>query len=204
MARCMNGREQLVWLPRSGRRRPTAVGREASLDPPLHHCSSTIEISQDPYSGKPSFAIACIGSSPGIQSISEARRQYSPGRIIGIARIVCMSNRSRSTLMSSAHSPATAVPSTGTSVGSRHKSGGRSAGSTIMPTRRRNAPTKSASRLGKLNFSTSFRPSSSRIKSDMTRSWCSRTSSSNSAHTPARLMCAAMSTEESSAILTSS
>jgi hypothetical protein len=39
--------------------------------------------------------------------------------------------------------------------------------------------------LGKLNFSTSFRESSSRIKSDITRSWCSRTSSSNSAHTPA-------------------
>jgi hypothetical protein len=35
-------------------------------------------------------------------------------------------------------------------------------------------------------------------------SGCNRTSSSSSAHTPARLMCAAISTEESSAILTSS
>jgi hypothetical protein len=33
-------------------------------------------------------------------SVSAVRRQYSPGRIIGIARIVCISRRSRSMLIS--------------------------------------------------------------------------------------------------------
>ena len=78
--------------------------------------------------------------------------------------------------------------------------GSSSAGSTSLAVLFRKRQRSIISLLGNLNFSPSFPATSSTMKSEMIQSWGVRTSSSDSAQTPARLIDAAMSTDESRTI----